>query len=150
MPDSRIEKAGGKWYRRIRMVLITLAMLLLVIVTVIPGVLRLMYRADSQSALGHAKSVRIAIRVTAVEQYGMDKAFCDISQTGGVAEGLYEKILTLSKAPGEFWVLQTDDTGYEVESFLYQEGEYTVWYQANPSTYKVYHESIMINTKTGN
>jgi len=53
----------------------------------------------------------------------------------------------LIKAPGDFWVLQTDETGYQVLRFIYQEGEYTVWYQADdPSPYKVYHEETMIDT----
>ena len=117
-------------------------------VTVIPGVLRLMYRADSQVALGHAKSVRMAFQVAGTETYGENQMFCDITRPGGVTESVYKEVLALSKAPGDFWVLQTDETGYKVLQFVYREGEYTVWYQADPSSYTVYHDNTMINSKT--
>ena len=134
-------------YRWIRLALNVLLILLLIIVLDILGVLRLIYRADSQVALGNAKSVRIAFQVTGTELYGSNGPFCDASWKGGVATGLYDEIIKLSKVPGDFWVLQTDETGYQVLRFIYQEGEYTVWYQADdPSPYKVYHEETMIDT----
>lgn len=133
-------------YGWIRSGLTGLCILLLVIVTVIPGVLRLLYRADAQVALGHAKTVRMAMKATAIEQYGVKNSFGDASCEGGVAEGLYEDILMLSKAPGDFWILQTDEDGYEVLQFVYREGEYTVWYTAEPGRYTVYHQDTMIDT----
>lgn len=134
-------------YRWLRMALNILVVTLLVIVLLIPGVLRLMYRADSQVALGNAKSVRMAFQVIGSELYGSNETFGDASQKGGIREGLYEEVIRLSKAPGEFWVLQTDETGYQIQKFIYVEGEYTIWYQADaPSSYTVYHEDVMIDT----
>lgn len=133
-------------YNRIKRGLTLLMFLMLLIILSIPGVLRLLYRADSQVALGHAKSVRTAIQVTGMEWYGGDKTFCDASSKGGVAEGLYEEILMLSKAPGDFQVVETDESGYQVQQFIYREGEFTVWFQAEPRSYKVYHDSLMIDT----
>lgn len=109
-------------YRWIRSALNVLLILLLTIVLIIPGVLRLIYRADSQVALGNAKSVRVAFQVIGTEAYGSNGPFGDASHKGGVADGLYDEIIKLSKAPGDFWVLQTDETGYQVLRFLYQEG----------------------------
>lgn len=146
-PSTQSQSTTTTKYRWIRSALNVLLILLLVIVLVIPGVLRLIYRADSQVALGNAKSVRIAFQVTGTERYGSNGPFGDASQKGGVASGLYEEIIKLSKVPGDFWVLQTDETGYQVLRFIYQEGEYTVWYDADdPSPYKVYHEETMIDT----
>ena len=62
-------------YRWIRLIMYLLLVILLAIVLVVPGVLRLIYRADSQVALGNAKSVRMAIQVIATQQYGGDNAF---------------------------------------------------------------------------
>ena len=62
-------------YRVLRMVLLILVVILLGIVTVIPGVLRILYRADAQVALGHAKSVRLALRMTATESCGGNRTF---------------------------------------------------------------------------
>ena len=51
-------------YRILRMVLLVLVVILPAVVTVIPGVLRILYRADAQVALGHAKSVRLVLQMT--------------------------------------------------------------------------------------
>ena len=152
MPESQRDAKNSPTkikYRWIRSWLTVLMILMLAIVAVIPGVLRLIYRADAQVALGHAKTVRMAMKTTAIEQYGVDSAFSDASCQGGVAEGLYEEILWLSKAPGDFWILQMDKDGYQVQQFIYQEGEYTVWYTADPGQYTVYHENTMIDTGDG-
>lgn len=92
-------------YRWIKSVLMILIIILLAIVTVIPGALRLLYRADAQVALGHAKSVRLALQVTGKESYGRNDTFTDASQEGGVTESVRKEVLMLSKAPGDFWVL---------------------------------------------
>ena len=134
-------------YRWIRLTLYLLIIILLAIVIVVPGVLRLIYRADSRVALGNAKSVRMASQVIATQQYGRDESICDATQEGGIADGLYEEILQLSEVPGDFWILQMEEDGYTVRQFVYREGEYTVWYDADAdSRYTVYHEDQMIRT----
>ena len=92
-------------YRWVKSLIQILIIILLVTVTVIPGALRLLYRADAQVALGHAKSVRLALQVTGQECYGRSGTFFDASQEGGVAESIRTEVLNLSKAPGDFWVL---------------------------------------------
>lgn len=134
-------------YRWIRLTIYLLIIILLAIVLVVPGVLRLIYRADSQVALGNAKSVRMAAQVIATQQYGGDNAFCDATREGGIADGLYEEILQLSEAPGDFWILQMEDDGYTVRQFVYRENEYTVWYDADADAkYLVCHEDNIIHT----
>lgn len=65
----------------------------------------------------------MAIQITGTEQYSKGKDFCDATQEGGVPEALYQKILNLSDAPGEFWVLQVGNDGYKVKQFVYREDE---------------------------
>lgn len=130
-------------YRILRMVLLVLVVILPAVVTVIPRVLRILYRADAQVALGHAKSVRLALQVTGQECYGRSGTFFDASQEGGVAESIRTEVLNLSKAPGDFWVLQMAEDGYTVEKFVYREGDYTVWYTLEPKSYTVYYEDYM-------
>lgn len=132
-------------YRWIKKAFLYVTLLLLLLLAGTPGVLRLIHRADAQVALGHAKSVRMAIQVTGTEQYGKGEKFCDASQKGGIPESLYNKILSLSDAPGEFWVIQVSNDGYEIQQFIYREGDYTVWYQANPRSYQVYREEQLID-----
>ena len=134
-------------YRWIKNFFTIFTLLLLTLFAGAPGVLRLVYRADAQVALGHAKSVRMAIQITGTEQYGKGESFCDVTKEGGVPETLYQKILRLSDVPGDFWVLQVSDDGYKVKQFVYREGDYTVWYQADPSSYQVYRGDAMISTK---
>lgn len=131
-------------YRLIRTGVVVLTFILLLAVAIIPGVLRILYRADAQVALGHAKSVRLALQITGTEEYGRNGIFCDASHEGGVTESVWKDVLTLSKAPGDFWVLQVEEDGYTVKQFVYQEGEFTVWYQSNPVSYTVYHNETMI------
>lgn len=130
-------------YRILRMVLLVLVVILPAVVTVIPGVLRILYRADAQVALGHAKSVRLALQVTGQECYGRSGTFFDASQEGGVTESIRTEVLNLSKAPGDFWVLQMAEDGYTVEKFVYREGDYTVWYTLDSKSYTVYYEDYM-------
>lgn len=134
-------------YRILRMVLLVLVVILLAVVTVIPGVLRILYRADAQVALGHAKSVRLALQMTGKETYGGNRSFCDASKQGGVTESVWTEVLELSKVPGDFQVLQVGDDGYTVKQFYYQEGDFTVWFQSDPSSYIVYRNEAIISPK---
>ena len=67
-------------YRWIKKFLTFFIILLLTLFAGAPGVLRLVYRADAQVALGHAKSVRMAIQITGTEQYSKGKGFCDATR----------------------------------------------------------------------
>ena len=58
--------------------------------------------------------------------------FSMLPREGGVAESIRTEVLNLSKAPGDFWVLQMAEDGYTVEKFVYREGDYTVWYTLEP------------------
>ena len=116
-------------YRLIRTGVVVLTFILLLAVAVVPGVLRILYRA---------------LQITGTEEYGRNGIFCDASHEGGVTESVWKDVLTLSKAPGDFWVLQVEEDGYTVKQFVYQEGEFTVWYQADPVSYTVYHNETMI------
>lgn len=70
-----------------------------------------------------------------------------VNLPGGLPDGLYEEILQLSEAPGDFWILQMEDDGYTVRQFVYRENEYTVWYDADADAkYLVYHEDNIIHT----
>lgn len=125
-----------------------LTIVLAIIVAAIPGALLLLRRADAQVALGNAKSLRIALQVAARETYAADFPFCDASAYGGVTEEVWQQVLMDSKVPGEFWVLQTDESGYEVTRFLYQEGDFTVIYTKEPLKYEVYYQQAYIETRS--
>lgn len=136
-------------HRKLVRILTVAALLLLAIVLTLPGALRLLYRADAQVALGNAKVVRQALQAVGTKCYGQDTRFGDAASKGGVTEEVYREVLMLSKAPGDFWVLQLKKDGCTVERFLYQENEYTVYFQEDPVSYEVYREEQYIRTSVG-
>lgn len=77
--ESKVTQIKYRWIKSVLMILI---IILLAIVTVIPGALRLLHRADAQVALGHAKSVRLVLQMTGKESYGGSRSFCDASREG--------------------------------------------------------------------
>lgn len=126
---------------------LTLLVILLAVITAsVPGILTVMRRADAQVALGNAKSLRIALQAASTEAYGSGRAFRSPSGVGGVTEEVWREALLSSKAPGDFWVLQTDESGYEVMRFVYQEGDFTVTYCKEPLSYEVYYRQPYIQT----
>lgn len=127
--------------------LLTAAVLVLAaLVAAIPGALAIMRRADAQVALGNAKSLRVALQVASTEAYGAGRPFGDVTARGGVTEEVWQAVLMDSKVPGDFWILQTDESGYEVERFMYQEGDFTVSYCKEPLTYEVHYRQMYIQT----
>ena len=73
--------------------------------------------------------------------------FSTLPRREGVTESIRTEVLNLSKAPGDFWVLQMAEDGYTVEKFVYREGDYTVWYTLEPKSYTVYYEDIWLAKK---
>ncbi|MDE7013223.1 MAG: hypothetical protein K2P19_00895 [Kineothrix sp.] len=138
------EKSKSRYLIRALSVIV----LILAIVTAsVPGILAIMRRADAQVALGNAKSLRLALQVASTEAYAAGRPFGDAAQTGGIAGESWRKVITDSKIPGDFWVLQTDESGYEVLRFLYQEGNFTVSYIKEPLAYQVYYQEAYIETE---
>lgn len=117
--------------------LTVLCIILLTVVVLVAGTLGLLYRADAHTALGNAKTVRLALQAASTECYGVGADFADPSQQGGVTEAVYQTVLQNSRAPGEFWLLQTGENGYGVQVFLYEEGAFTVLYTADPTQWEV-------------
>ena len=135
-------------YRVLRMVLLILVVILLGIVTVIPGVLRILYRADAQVALGNARLVRTALDMTGLEAYADNRPLSNPASKSGITEKAYRNVLMTSKIPGDFWVTQVDESGYEVLRFVYREGDYIVICQADPVSYEVLRAETYIDTRS--
>lgn len=133
-------------HRQVRFVLSVIILLLAILAAGIPSALTLMRRADAQVALGNAKSLRIALQAASVRCYAADAPFYDSSQKGGVTEEIWNQVITDSRVPGDFWVLQVSPEDYQVQRFLYQEGDFWVLYCRNPLTYEVFYQQPYIRT----
>ena len=131
---------------RITRFLTVVVLALAVLVAAVPGILAVMRRADAQVALGNAKSLRIALQVASTEAYGAGRPFGDVTARGGVAGEVWQAVLMDSKVLGDFWVLQTDESGYDGVRFVYQEGDFTVSYCKEPLAYEVYYRQAYIQT----
>ena len=140
----QMENKKDKLFRKIIYFLI---FILLLIVATAPGILQIMYRADAQVALGNAKTVRMALQNVAADRYGSGREFYDITYEGGVSEEVRRQVILLSKVPGDFWILQMDELGIEVTSFMYKEGDFRVYYTKEPLVYQVYREESFIQTQ---
>ena len=141
---DKIQQQNHKWIVRILSVTVVL---LAILIAAIPGALAIMRRAEAQVALGNAKSLRLALQVASTEAYAAGRPFRDASQNGGVTEEVWQNAVTDSRVPGDFWVLQTDRTGYEVLRFIYQEGDFTVSYCKEPLSYEVCYQEAFIQTQ---
>lgn len=120
---------------------------LAVLVAVAAGGRELLRRADAQAALASAKTVRFALLSLSTEAYAQGRPFADPTQPGGVAEGLYAEALLRSGVPGDFQLLQTGEDGYGVVRFTYTEGEITVAYTDDPTTWTVTASVPIIETE---
>lgn len=69
-------------------------------------------------------------------------------QKAGFTEEAYQNVLMTSKIPGDFWVTQVDESGYEVLRFIYREGDYIVICQADPVSYEVLRAETYIDTRS--
>ena len=134
-------------YRKLTRALSVVVLILAIVTASVPGVLMIMRRADVQVALGNAKSLRLALQVASSEAYAAGRPFGDASSFGGVTREAWRQVITDSRVPGDFWVLQTDESGYEVLRFLYQEGDFMVSYTKEPLTYEVYYGQTYIQTE---
>lgn len=134
-------------HSRVRFALTVITILLAILVAGIPSALTMMRRADAQVALGNAKSLRIALQTASTECYAAGRPFRDIAKQGSVTENVWKEVITDSKVPGDFWVLETDESGYELLRFYYREGDFTVLYCKDPLTYEVFYQQSYIRTE---
>lgn len=123
-----------------------IVIILAVLVTAVPGVMRMLYRIDANGALGNAKLVRLALQTEVTESYGWETSLGDIAGHGGISDEAYQEVLKLTKVPGDFWVLQVSEDRTKLLRFIYQEGDYLVVYNADPLSYQVYRGEKYIDT----
>ncbi len=83
----------------------------------------------SQRALRNAKSLRIALKMLAIEEYSNGGTVFDPSQPDGLIEGGAGKLSELSDAPGRLTLTGWDKVNSDALSFTYQEGNCIVFFR---------------------
>ncbi|MCR5702074.1 MAG: hypothetical protein K6G76_08020 [Lachnospiraceae bacterium] len=73
-----------------------------------------------------AKDIRIAMKMKAVEQYGLGGVLYQPASRNGMAEGLEETILDMADADGNIVLQAWDSSNNEPAAFTYQKDKYIV------------------------
>ena len=112
------------YQRGIMATLITAA----IIVAVVLCVVFLWFRINSgvRQAMREAKDVRIAMKMKAVEQYGLGGVMFEPAARNGMAKGMEEDILKLADAEGTIVLQAWDSENNEPSAFTYQKDRYII------------------------
>lgn len=87
------------------------------------------WRIEARSMLGQAKSVELAIHLTAIQYYGMGSTPYDSGRANGLKEGAEEEIMKYAEADGSVRVLGWSEEANGPTAFLYQSGNMVVLYE---------------------
>ncbi|MBO6016290.1 MAG: hypothetical protein J6P60_06900 [Lachnospiraceae bacterium] len=82
-----------------------------------------------RGAMREAKDVRIAMKMKAVQQYGLGKALFQPAAPGGLERNMEEQILELAEADGEIVLQAWDEEHNEPAAFSYQKNRYIVLFR---------------------
>lgn len=81
-----------------------------------------------RTAFREAKNIRIALSMLSVEYYGKGNSVYDPVRTNGLAEGVKERLRQVIETDGATTILSYDYNEKEVTSFVYETGNYRVFY----------------------
>lgn len=99
-----------------------------VIVAVILCVVFFWFRINSgvRQAMREAKDVRIAMKMKAIEQYGLGGTLFLPSAKNGMTKGMEEEILKLADADGNIVLQAWDSENNEPAAFTFQKDRYII------------------------
>ena len=82
--------------------------------------------AGARTALREAKDVRIAMKMKAIETYGLGGSVFKASSANGMSEGMEKEILSMADADGTIVLQSWDSNSNEPQAFTYQKDKYIV------------------------
>ena len=88
--------------------------------------------AQTRTLLAQAEAVRTAAYAVALDCIADSQPFADQRGPFGFAPQVREEILALCGGEGELYLLQIDESGYNVEQFLYVQDGFAVHFRNNP------------------
>ena len=101
----------------------------------------LSWRIEARSMLGQAKSVELAIHLTAIQYYGIGSTPYDSGSASGLKKAAEEEVMKYAEVDGRVRVLGWEEEANGPTAFLYQRGKMVVLYRlgedGNPD-WKVY------------
>ncbi len=89
--------------------------------------------ADARMALREAKDVRMAMKMRAIEVYGLGGTMYKPSSFNGMSQGTEEAVLKMANADGSIILQSWDNDLREPNAFTYQKDNYIVIFSKDES-----------------
>ncbi len=83
-------------------------------------------KAGARNALREAKDIRIAMKMKAIETYGLGGSVYKPSARNGMSEEMEKEVLSLADADGTVILQAWDSSTNEPQAFTYQKDKYIV------------------------
>lgn len=99
------------------------------------------YRMEARTMLGQAKSVELAIRLTAIKYYGYGSTPYDADRESGLKKDAEKEIIKYADVDGQLRVLGWDEEINGPTAFIYRKGKMLVFYKTGEdgqSNWQVY------------
>ena len=116
-----------KYQMSVMTTLITAAVIVVVILCVV--FFGLGINSGVRQAMREAKDVRIAMKMKAIEQYGLGGTMYQPMSKNGMAKGLEKEILDMAEADGEIILHAWDTENNEPASFTFYKDRYIVTFR---------------------
>lgn len=119
--------------RRYNENIITILITAIVIVAVILGIVFFWFGINSgvRQAMREAKDIRIAMKMKAIEQYGLGGTMYQPTTKDGLAKGMEEELLNMADADGEIVLHAWDVENNEPAAFTFYKERYIVTFRQN-------------------
>lgn len=117
--------------RRYNENIISMLIAAVVIVAVILGIVFFWFGINSRvrQAMREAKDIRIAMKMKAIEQYGLGGTMYQPTAKDGLAKGIEEELLNMAEADGEIVLHAWDVENNEPDAFTYYKDRYIIMYR---------------------
>lgn len=127
--------------------LIKKVFIIVLIVLIVGGIVFAKFAIDSKARnmFREAKNVQLAMDMISIEYYGRDMLIYDPNRRNGLADGVADRIESLSGERGEIFVTSYNAKKHEVTGFSYERGMYRVTYRKDKEGMQHWDVDLLIN-----
>lgn len=122
--NSQITGSTIMYRRRVITTVVTAALILAVVLCVVFFWFRI--NSGTRQAFKEARDIRIAMKMKAVEQYGLGGVLFQPASRNGMASGMEEEILELAEAEGTIVLQAWNSENNEPSAFTFQKDRYII------------------------
>lgn len=127
--------------------LIKRIIIIIAVIFVIGGMAFAKFAIDSKARnmFREAKNVQLAMDMLSIEYYGKEMTIFDGNKRNGLADGVLERIESLSGEKGDVFVTSYNAKKREVTGFSYERGMYRVTYRKDKDGIQHWDVDLLIN-----